>query len=1426
MKHNKTTSAFALQALASFGAASVALSLLFSAPVTAATAPAQIPLLTSVAGAKPNMMITLDNSGSMGREYQDGYAVSSSTKSKPISTTVCKASLGYYGENNILGGSPKNNKCTVRSFVKTNSGCLSSKNYKKLIQDTSGDYKNFSTPTYYSNSSCSKESTTSTSYVKVTYDNAVYTELGVGVGQETSVAYDNNDSSPWHAQRSSDVNLMYYNPRLTYLPRVNADGSVKATTDGIKSVSNESSSSSRASHKTNNATETFTWAICRTVYYNASGNGTSCRRSDLIEGVISPVLKQGVALPVDNTRTDCVNNACTYDQERVNIVNWYRDYRTRALATATSVGLALSNPAYIGKLRIGYYNINNSDGDANDKKLGINKEPKYLRGVRIANPTNNIELFSWLYGEGSKPGGNTPLHNAISKVAEYYSVPATASEDPWASNPAAVFSADKNERLSCRRSFNLLFSDGAWNDQPSSMSSKDDDNKNGPLITHADGKTTLQYSPSGNADFKLYTPYGSANKGGLADLTAEFAWKDLMPSTDTARSMANDISPTNGKPMFWQNMITYTVGYMISPSGDNANSGLTFDQISAYQDFYRNNGYNASVSAGMIPEWPESTSGNENKIDDFIQAGFTGGGAGYSVANGDEIRRAFESITSDILNSSGRDAGVAASSSSGTNSLSTSALKYGTQYQISDNSGDIKAYKLDEDGKEVNSTAPLWSASKVLSDVISAKGKVTWRKLYTFSTDPGDRGPRTLADGTDVLPTVSSYIAGQLDPLNYFSGTKSLVKYILGDDAQKSSANTPLRQRKSLVGSSVNSAPILAADSLNMGYDPSLAPGVTVAGKATYGKGDLATDFTGGVLTGEPLNFLGNKVAYPPNLYSANNDGLIHVFNAAKITDETTLATILKDGSEFVKAGHEVAAFMPLGVGPKMKNFANENYNFEYVLDGPLSEDDVYNPASSKWQHLLYGTSGRATAGKLANGNDASGRFIYALDVPFKTTLGEKNRVPDGSSFLWERSWPDLGYVSNSPSAGQLSDQAQFGVQAGIGQWVVLSNSGHYTKANKGGLYVLDALTGAEIKFIPTTLDVGRGLGGISVVRDRERRIVAAYAGDANGNLWRFNLGKIFSATKIFTTAGGANQPIYSAPAWQLARGGKYNGTYTLNEAAGASTSAASCSAEKRTGKCGTIVVFGTGMMMDDSDRTNSVQQAIYGVWDPTPINAYQVDAINPIGTALLEQTITSTGTYVDNTTDIDKFYSVSRNAIDYSGLHKGWKLILGGTLGGSSMSGERVIADVANVGSAVAIYSTIIKPTGSTDVETCAKGNASPNMIYVLNGRDGAGTYGFRDGKKGASIPYSVGYLGDGGFSRGIAYQDSGSAGKRETSIETVGKTTEKILDDDSEMKDCTKTTTDALGANGGPAYLIDGCASAQGWLRSWRPILNPPTF
>nr|WP_240531459.1 PilC/PilY family type IV pilus protein [Variovorax boronicumulans] len=513
-------------------------------------------------------------------------------------------------------------------------------------------------------------------------------------------------------------------------------------------------------------------------------------------------------------------------------------------------------------------------------------------------------------------------------------------------------------------------------------------------------------------------------------------------------------------------------------------------------------------------------------------------------------------------------------------------------------------------------------------------------------------------------------------------------------------------------------------------------------------------------------------------MFAATNNGKVHVLNAAR-----------NDAG-----GIELAAFMPKGAMASQVDLANPNFRFRYTLDGPLVEQDVYDkngvtPAGGKntWRQVVLGTGGRA------------GPFMYGLESPLSVT----GRTPTQNHFLWEvnnkhKDYADLAHVTNSPAAGQLDD----------GTWVMLTGSGHYPETGRQvGLYVVEALTGTLKKFIglPTEFGNGatggnRGLGGVVAVRDTTRRIVAAYAGDANGNLWRFDLrsAKLGTSAKgqlLFTTPGGKTQPIYAAPAWQVHPG-----------------DGSTCTSSAST-QCGAIVVVGTGILLDEEDlATPARKQAIYGIWDPTPIGGdAKADARKVELADLVEQTIDKASAKVGLLAERDKnFYQVSSNAVDWK-TRKGWLLNLGVIpYPGAMENGERVVGDLSNLGSSV-IVTSFLPEDKNLGIESCTATGSLPNNTYVLDALTGKNKYSFDVDGNGSFDFYSIVSNPAGGFTRGNV-----------TSRNMVGQPNEGRPDGKPEVN-CTNETGFLTGV-GDTQKIGDGCGVSRSWRRSWRQVVSPP--
>ncbi len=1307
--------------------------------------PSNRPLLVNQSGAKPNLMIALDNSGSMAYPFHESYSLQfTNNAANPI--LQC-------------GG--------VNTFARTSSnGDVLNGRFDPLRPAGQRCFRTNAAP----NADGSPNFGAGAFFVADTVAVPV-------INPTTGTALNANNN--FAAMRSSDVNPVYYNPGTTYTARLGPDYTELTRPAGISFVSNQGTHNTTASfyrvwrnaadgalyaintqkpapvapawlpgtnvynlntmwafptHLEHNATDaatpSFTYAWCRdtagalTVERDPQGQEVGCSSVQNVT-VFPPgnpaAAGNTITLPPGHQRTDCGTAAttCTNALEITNILNWYFWYSTRQLATSTAIGQSLASTVFQDELRIGYLPINDftlPNGTAGgNTNLAIprnpavdNTAPTVLRGVRTlqGGTASNTQLYNFLNNVQSR--GGTPLHNAVTVVGQYYSVPADAVENPWSTNPAAVASAS-NPEMTCRRSFNLLFSDGGWNFAPAAGA--DLDNTNGPEFTRtrADGSTdNFQYQRTGDNSLTgrlQYTPFPSTGTGGLADLTADYFWH-----RDLRGTLANEVLTRPGQPTFWQNMTTYTVGYLIRPTGEVTGTGLSFAQINQYRTQYALSGYAAATK----PTWPVGnllTSNNQTRVDDFVHAGYTGGGRSFSARTSGDVRRIFDTIIAEILSASGQDAGVSVNSNGGDNSTLAGRLKYEVSYATLDNSGDVLARRLAADGRETGETA--WSANQRLQ-----LRALSTRQVFTMSGNPPTTsGGTSTIDPTEFNGTFSSLPTDVRDALatgpsaTRIPNGANFINYLRGDNTALDSDGLLFRQRVSRLAAMVNPPAVFMGGGRDFAYDLDSSGGVD--GRGSY------------------VNFTNRKRGFPRSLFVATNSGEMHAFES--------------------ETGDELAAFRPRRSLVRMLNFAAEPYNFQYVLDGPISELDIFDRRKAvrdglldsddewkAWRHLGAGTGGRGE------------KVVYAVNSPINPG-NTPNRTPSRQDFLWETG-PDqintrdggdvtLGFMSNPVRGGQTEILGQ--TEETRGRWIVAVNNGHYngeTGGEKSGLVVLDAITGEVIRTIPlpTGYSAGAGLSGVTLVRSygTNTRVVAAYAGDANGQLWKFNLeGRpdqwgVHHNEPLFTVPG--NRPIYGHPAWQAHEAG------------------------------GFIVVFATGIMLKDEHLDDLNQQSIYGIWDRQNLDGTLLnnETFAPVTEGQLEER-TFIPASVRNR-DGFSFYAIQGNQINWE-TQRGWYIRMN-NIAGSGLEGERSVADVQNFGRSVIITSTVLRPP--PEGEMCTVAALPSNYVYVVNAQEaspnlsrsfdvnGDGTLDAfdsnTDGRTDAG--YAVAFVPGGGFSRGVS--------------------------------------------------------------------------
>ncbi len=402
-----------------------------------------------------------------------------------------------------------------------------------------------------------------------------------------------------------------------------------------------------------------------------------------------------------------------------------------------------------------------------------------------------------------------------------------------------------------------------------------------------------------------------------------------------------------------------------------------------------------------------------------------------------------------------------------------------------------------------------------------------------------------------------------------------------------------------------------------------------------------------------------------PMVYAGANDGMLHGFDA--------------------DTGVEKLAYVPAELYGTLSQLTAPAYAHRYYVDGsPTAGDAFYNAA---WHTVLIGT--------LRGG----GQGIFALDVTDPSLFSEANA---SNLFMWEftdATDADLGYTFGEATIAKMQN----------GRWAVIFGNGYNNTESDGVsttstsgnavLYIVDIETGALIKKIDTERGKAQSADGTTpnglatpAVVDVDSDSIAdlIYAGDLQGNLWKFD---VQSANPnnwdVAAAAGPTPQPLFTAT-----DAGGVRQPITLRPEVG----------NHPDGLNGYMVFFGTGKYMEVGDNSIAPPQQVqtfYGIWDQKGTatgNHTQVDKAD-----LQTQTI-GTATFGTETVR-----TVSDNPITAwgtaAGQFMGWQVDM-------PLTAEKMVADPA-LRTGRIIFSTLV-PNDSP----CAVGGTS--WLMELNFRHG----------------------------------------------------------------------------------------------------------
>lgn len=637
----------------------------------------------------------------------------------------------------------------------------------------------------------------------------------------------------------------------------------------------------------------------------------------------------------------------------------------------------------------------------------------------------------------------------------------------------------------------------------------------------------------------------------------------------------------------------------------------------------------------------------------------------FLVTNAGQLKDQLRSAFSEIAARTTSASAIAQNSTR----LDTDTMIYQARFNTQDWTGQLRAFQIQTDGT-VSST-PTWEASAKMP-AHGSRNIYTWNNaayagnLFKLS-NPSLAGELTAAQLTALaLNTLPA------------SDQVNMINYLRGDSSNEQQNGGIFRNRSASLGDIVNSDPVYVFAE-DFGYE-SLPESIPA----------LATDPNTYAYFRDNDKPLRRKM-----IYVSSNDGIVHGFDASNTNS----------------GGVEQFAFVPAAVlSSAMKGLASPNYTHQYLVDGPLAAGDAY--VGGSWKTVLIGTTGAGNAGK----------SVFALDITNPDSFSASN-------VMWEFSSIDLGFPMGVPVVARMPN----------GRWAAVLGNGWESSVDKARLiivYLDPVLTGASpgwtagTDYCVLTTDEtlsNNGLGSPSLIDTNGDGIIDfAYAGDLQGNLWRF---KFDSSTGDCPNTGGS-------PAWKMDKKIFQTPSVTCKQrsATGVVSNCTSPVAKRQSitaplevggppaGQTGYTIYFGTGSYYQSSDVSDMTEQAFYGVWDNLSSAGAATTALVSLSD-LVQQTIDSQGTVsVTNanpppaTLSYD-YRTTSANAITYP-TKKGWYMKLltpNPTASTPSYDGERVVsAPLLRAGRVV--FATLIPST-----DACSFGGDS--WIMEIDASTGAAT-------------------------------------------------------------------------------------------------------
>lgn len=773
-----------------------------------------------------------------------------------------------------------------------------------------------------------------------------------------------------------------------------------------------------------------------------------------------------------------------------NFANWFSFYGNRNRAMIAGMTRAMTT---VRDLRVGYFRIN--DHDSRNDPVDDANERVAMRDMTV--DTERTALYTDMIALNAS--GSTPNRQAVYAAGQQFK----RTDDG-----APV-------KLQCQKNSTMLFTDGY-------------SNQNGPTV--------------GNTDQNMGAPFQDSHSDTMADIATSFYLDNngVPPIRDmTPRGMVpipdacwldkpnRILNPAADKRLDCQpNLHVNFYGVTLNGRGDLYDPDLD-------QDAY--------TTASVYDNWPARQNDNRSTIDDIWHAAVNTRGEYVNARTPADITTAMRKILQAVSAPPASSGSLAMTGARiGARSLAVTP-SYSVKNDGTDWSSTLAVAKVSADLATGNVTdAPLWEGANRLAALSTAT-----RRAHTWV---GTSAGVSLLEGiTDLAsfcdnprPGMSRCTAAEITALGVDAAQS--IDYFLGDTTREVRNGGALRDRTTVLGDIINSTPVVSAPTDDYGYQRMPAP---------YG-----ASYT---------TYMTTKQARPAMVYVGANDGMLHAFHGG-INYQGTEDAANKGVEQFAYVPRAVLGHMGNLLFPYDPVAVGQKFDHRYFVDGPITVNDAYYGGG--WKTVLVGTTG------------AGGRSVFALNVSNPSAFNRLWEIDDQHATAAVRN--SIGHVLGKPVV------VPFRTTAGAVSWKAIFGNGYNSTNGRAVLFVVDIDDGTVrmIEAVESGAPAGsNGLGNLVVVDRRDTATNLAvqdgfadtvYAADQKGAVWKFDL--LGAATSI-------SVPLFTTQSH--VEGGV---TYRQPIIGGLTATAG--------GGGGVMLMFGTGSFSFTGDAGDSSIQSIYGIRD------------------------------------------------------------------------------------------------------------------------------------------------------------------------------------------------------------------------------------